>query len=135
MTPETIRSKFILKYGSSKYIEFVLSLYEAFPFRSRLFYWQEQLMESLFAELSVITPTVQEVYSIFSHCPIHNIQLKTDIIPVVNGNVLYTDSDLQKKNKENPLANTIAPRNLDHFVYPTEIEVWFCSECRLNIGK
>jgi hypothetical protein len=88
MSPDLIRYKFIEEFGRVEYKEFVLSLYEAFPLRDKLFFWQEQLIEKIFNDLNIPQPTIEEVYSIFNCCPIHDAKLNADIVPIIDGNNL-----------------------------------------------
>jgi hypothetical protein len=131
MSSNGIRSEFIEKFGKAKYDEFVLSLYEAFPLRERLFFWQEKLLEQLFNYLGIPLPTLKEVYSIFNHCPIHDIELKEGNVPIINGNDRKYNFLLIEQIKLFPLANINAPRDLDRFEYPETINVLYCPQCRI----
>jgi hypothetical protein len=130
MSSEQIRKKFIQKFGKGKYEEFVVSLYDSFPLRDRLFFWQEKLLERLFKELAISVPSVKEIYFIFKYCPIHDLELKTDNVSIINGNNYSPNFTLQEEKSYFPLANINAPRDLDRFTYPETVNVLYCSDCR-----
>lgn len=130
MTSDSIRHSFIETFGDEKYEEFVLSLYEAFPLREKLLFWQDKLLDGFFKDLNIQRPILEEVYSIFGHCPMHDTALKKDNVPIINGNA-YTDHlTLREERKLFPFANVHAPRDLDRFEYPERIDVLYCSKCR-----
>ena len=130
MSSDFIRLKFIDKYGKTKYIEFVLSLYDYFPRRDTLFFWQEKLINDLSNELGFKKIDIEKVYKTFNFCPLHDIELLKDNIPIVNGNNYKDPFDLTLRKQLFPLANTNAPRNLDQFSYPNTIDVFYCPTCR-----
>ncbi len=130
MSPDLIRYKFIEKFGRVEYKEFVLCLYEAFPLRDRLSFWQEQLIEKIFNDLNIPQPTIGEVYSVFNYCPIHDVKLNADIVPIIDGNKMDSALSHREEEKRYPLANVIAPRNLDWFKYPENVEILYCFICR-----
>jgi hypothetical protein len=135
MSFDHIRDKFIEKFGKAKYEEFVLSLYESFPLIERLLFWQERLLEELCYDLSIPKPKVEEVYSIFNRCPIHNVELKQDTVLIINGNGYKPSFSLKEDKKLFPLANSVAIRDLDRFNYPESIKVLYCSNCRQEQSK
>jgi hypothetical protein len=126
MQPDIIRIRFIEKFGLAKYIEFVLSLYESFPRRNTLFYWQENLIKELSTGFSIEINGLDELYKIFCYCPIHNIELLNEDVPVVDGN----EPQESNYNSLYPLANINAPRDLDRLKYPQWIDIFYCPKCR-----
>ena len=139
MSLDIIRKKFIENFGREKYKEFVLTLYESFPIRTKLFFWQEQLITKLSLELNRQQIDIEEVFSIFNHCPIHDVELKEDTVHIVNGLNYEGDSLTDKELELFPLANTEACRNLELGNYPENIDVLYCPACRserlLKINK
>ena len=127
MKLELIREKFIEMYGTEKYKEFVLTLYEAFPLRERLFFWQEEMLNNFCKHFNIGHIDYEKTYSVFNYCPVHNVKLEKDIIPIVDGNSLEVG---KKREYLNPFANLVAPRNLEMFEYPKTVEVYFCQTCR-----
>jgi len=130
MTSDVIRLKFITKYGEDKYQEFVLSLYEAFPRPDSLKFWQEKLINELIKELNFHQLSLEEVYNIFNYCPIHNVELLGDNVPIINGMELKEPLDFNLRKQLFPLVNINAPRDLDRFEYPKSIDIYYCPVCR-----
>jgi len=130
MSSNIIRKKFIENYGREKYKEFVLTLYESFPIRTRLFFWQEQLINKLSLELHLQQIDIEEVFSIFNHCPIHDVKLKEDTVCIVDGSNIQRDISIDKELELFPMANTKAFRNLELRNYPEKINVLYCPNCR-----
>jgi hypothetical protein len=130
MENDIIRKKFIEVFGNDKYVEFVLSLYESFPKRDRLFFWQEQLLIELSKYIENKQLIHKEIYSIFNHCPIHDKELIKDLVPVINGNRYKSHISSLDEKKLFPLANVYALRDLDSNKYPDHIEILYCPNCR-----
>jgi len=130
MEPAIIRKQFVEVFGFEKYKQFVLTLYEAFPVRDRLFFWQEQMLKNLSEHFNIRPITYEEVYLIFNQCPLHNAELKRDIVPIVDGNNCQDMKFTEIDNSSFPLSNVIAPRDLERFNYPEELEVYYCHDCR-----
>jgi hypothetical protein len=130
MENDLIRKKLIELFGNEKYVEFVLSLYESFPKRDRLFFWQEQLLAEFNKYLNHKQLDYEEVYLIFNFCPIHDLELGKDFVPVINGNRFKSDISSLDEKKFFPLANIYALRDLDNIKYPDKIEVVYCANCR-----
>lgn len=130
MSSDFIRKKFIEIFGREKYKEFILTLYESFPIRNKLFFWQEQLLIKLSLELNRKQIDFKEVFSIFNHCPIHNVELKKDTVPIRNGVNIIRDISFVKELELFPLANVEAFRNSELTNYPENIDVLYCPKCR-----
>jgi hypothetical protein len=130
MSFDFIRLKFIDKYGKTKYNEFVLSLYDSFPRRDTLFFWQEKLVNDLFKELNIQLLDLDDVYKIFNYCPLHDIELLHDNVPIVDGENYKEVYDYSLSRQLFPLANINAPRDLTRFTYPQNLNVYYCSTCR-----
>jgi len=130
MEHDFIRNKFIEMFGEEKYVEFVLSLYESFPLREKLFFWQGQLLKELCNDLKLHSINFEETYMIFNHCPIHDMELKSDFVPVLNGNRFENPISPFEEKKSFPLANTCALRDCERFKYPENIEILYCPDCR-----
>jgi hypothetical protein len=128
MTNNNIRKEFANNIGKEKYIHFVLTLYEAFPLRNKLFFWQEQLLSNFSRKFDIPQISVSNIYEIFNHCPIHDYELIKDTVPVVDGN--RANTNLTQTKELCPLANIDAPRNLEMFDYSESIEVLYCTICR-----
>jgi len=60
---DVTRIKFIEYVGKEKYKDFVLTLFEAFPIRDRLFLWQEQLLVKFSSDLNLPSIKFEDVYS------------------------------------------------------------------------
>jgi hypothetical protein len=130
MLPDFIRFKFMEKYGDVKYKEFVLSLYLHFPRRDTLLFWQERLIKELLIELGIQEIEIEEIYNVFNHCPVHDIELLKDNVPIVDG-VEYIDPiNWGLQEKLFPLVNINALRDLNSSLYPRTIELLFCPSCR-----
>lgn len=130
MTSNFVRSKFIEKYGEAKYKEFVLSLYDIFPRADNLLFWQEKLIVELTKELGLSQPNTDDVFNIFNYCPVHNVELLDDNVPIINGMELKEPLDINLRKQLFPLANVNAPRYLDRFEYPKSIDIKYCPSCR-----
>lgn len=130
MTIEEIRVEFEKFIGNEKYIHFVLTLYEAFPLRNRLFFWQEQLLEDFTHKFDLEIIEFKKVHQIFNHCPIHNYQLKSDNVPIVDGNEINSKISYERAKELFPMANIIASRDLERFSYPKTVDVVYCDKCR-----
>jgi hypothetical protein len=130
MEPEIIREQFIEYFGFDQYKMFVLTLYEAFPLRDKLFIWQDQMLEKFCEQLKIEQITYEEIYLIFNTCPLHRVQLKKDIVPIVDGNKQCDIVFNQTVNYLFPFSNVDAPRDLERFAYPKEVEVYYCQDCR-----
>ncbi len=127
---DTTRKKFMEFVGKEKYIEFVLTLYETFPLRDKLFFWQEQLLKKFSNEFNLRTIEFNELYSIFNNCPIHDNVLKEGVVPIIDGNTYKPVLPYEKEKEIYPMANDIAPRNLEMMDYPESVEVFYCPQCR-----
>ena len=130
MSPLTIRNKLIAQLGQDKYKELVLSLYEEFPLRTKLLFWQERLINEVFKELDIAWDNVAQLFSIFNHCPLHHLELRKDNVPIVDGNTYQSALTLREEKLLFPLANVIVPRNLELRNYPQRIDVVYCPGCR-----
>lgn len=130
MTSGELRTEFEKFAGLEKYIHFVLTLYEAFPLRKKLFYWQEQLLND-FSNKFVIEPiTIESALVIFNHCPIHNYKLINEKVAIVDGNKIVQKVSYKTSQEYFPMANINAPRDLDRYNYPKNVEVMYCEKCR-----
>ncbi|WP_438423886.1 hypothetical protein [Aquimarina macrocephali] len=129
MTTEQIRNGFKKFIGDEKYNHFVLTLYEAFPLRGRLFFWQEELLKKFSNEFQIDQIEFENVYNIFNHCPVHNYELKNDDVSIVDGEIL-PEEFYQKEKNLFPMANFNAPRNLERFRYPKSVAIVYCDKCR-----
>ncbi len=130
MDRKTIREKFVEMYGQEQYNRFVLTLYDSFPLRDKLFYWQEQMLNDFCEEINLEMIDYENTYSVFNQCPLHGDELNMEIVPIVDGNT-YPDLGLyQTSSNLFPLSNVNAPRDLERFSYPEEVEVYYCEECR-----
>lgn len=130
MTAEEIRVGFEKYVGSEKYNYFVLTLYEAFPLRSRLFFWQEQLLKEFTNEHDLDLIEFEDIHKIFNHCPVHNYVLKNDNVPIVDGNSINPNFSYEQEKEFSPMANINAPRDLERFSYPKSVDVLYCEKCR-----
>ena len=130
LPPEEIRKEFAEFVGIEKYTEFVLTLYEAFPLRERLFFWQEQLLHDFSREMEMESIAFESVHAIFNQCPIHNYVLKNENVPIVDGNQIRSSVSYEESQKTFPMANVNAPRDLERFDYPKEVNVMYCEKCR-----
>ncbi|UKN00202.1 hypothetical protein K6119_10705 [Paracrocinitomix mangrovi] len=130
MTPEEIRTRFQEFVGDEDYINFVLSLYDRFPRPENLHLWQEKLLTDFSNKFGTDPINTTDVYKIFSHCPIHDFELKPDKVVIVNGNEIAASIPYEKERELFPLANVNAPRDLDRFEYPESVEVVYCERCR-----
>ena len=130
MSSNFIRSKFIEKYGVNKYEEFVLSLYQSFPLKKSLVFWQEKLLKELCKDLDIPLIEQENVHRVFNSCPKHNIELEKDNVLIVDGNKIADHIQYNIERKLFPLANVDAPRDLDRFQYLERIEILYCSCCR-----
>ena len=130
MSPKQVQNNFIEFYGKEKYIEFVLSLYEAFPLRDELFFWQEKLLNNFSEHFRLPKIGIKTVHSNFNCCPLHNTELEKDIVPIVDGNGYQPVLPYSEGVKVFPMANLDAPRNLEMFSYPEKVDVFYCSNCR-----
>jgi hypothetical protein len=127
---EDIRIGFKEMVGNEKYIHFVLTLYEAFPLRNRLFFWQEQLLEDFTNKFDLETIEFGQVHEIFNHCPVHNYELKDDNVLIVDGNEINSKVSYEREKEFFPMANIHAPRDLERFKYPKDVNVVYCKKCR-----
>lgn len=134
MIAKKLREAFKEFVGKEKYILFILTLYEAFPLRNKLFFWQEQLLKDFSNKFDIKLITIENIYQIFNYCPIHNYELKNDNVPIVDGNEFEPKISHQKAKELFPMANLYAPRDLTRFIYPKNIEVVYCEKCR-DISK
>ena len=132
---DVTRIKFIEYVGKEKYKDFVLTLFEAFPIRDRLFLWQEQLLVKFSSDLNLPSIKFEDVYSIFNHCPIHDIELKEDTVPIIDGSNIKSVIPYEKQLEISPMANVDAPRNLEMQDYPESVEVFYCFQCRVEREK
>ena len=66
MTNEEIRSEFKKFVGNEKYKHFILTIYEAFPLRKRLFFWQEQLLKDFTNEFDLEIIEFSKIHKIFN---------------------------------------------------------------------
>lgn len=130
MTNEKIRSEFEKFVGNEKYKHFILTIYEAFPLRKRLFFWQEQLLKDFTNEFDLEIIEFSKIHEIFNYCPVHNYQLKSDNVPIVDGNEINSKISYEREKELFPLANIIAPRDLERFSYPRKVDVVYCKKCR-----
>jgi|SRR5688572_3089260 len=130
MIAEQIRNAFKDFVGKEKYVHFILTLYEAFPLRDRLFFWQEQLLKDFSNEFGIKPIIIENIYQIFNHCPIHNYELKKDNVPIVDGNEITSNLPYQKEKDHFPMANLNAPRDLARSNYPKYVDVVYCKKCR-----
>ncbi len=130
VTHEDIRTAFEEFAGTEKYRHFVLTLYEAFPLRDQLFFWQEELLGEFSKHFKRHVIQHSEVYKIFNHCPVHKGQLKSDTVAIVDGSKASHRIPYSLQEEFFPLAHVDAPRNLEMFVYPENIDVLYCEACR-----
>src|SRR5690606_36199398 len=115
---------------NEKYEHFVLTLYEAFPLRDRHFFWQEQLLTEFSTQFNIEPINIENIHMIFNHCPILNSGLKNDTVPIVDGNKMDYKIPYEKEKRIFPMANIYAPRDLERFTYPKDVEVLYCEKCR-----
>ncbi|MFD2566732.1 hypothetical protein [Pseudotenacibaculum haliotis] len=130
VTHKEIRTEFEEFVGTEKYRHFVLTLYEAFPLRDQLFFWQEELLEEFSTHFKRHVIQHSEVHKIFNHCPVHKVQLKSDTVAIVDGSKASHRIPYSLQEEFFPLANVDAPRNLEMFEYPEDIDVLYCEQCR-----
>ena len=130
LTAEEIRKGFEKFVGNEKYNQFVLTLYEAFPLRDKLFFWQEQLLKDYSNEFNIEPIVFETVYEIFNHCPVHNYKLKNGNMPIVDGNKIVQRVSNERAKEPFPMANFNAPRDLERFSYPKSVDVAYCEKCR-----
>lgn len=130
MTTGEIRTSFEKYVGNDKYNHFILTLYEAFPLRNRLFFWQEQLLKEFTNEYDLELIELRQAHKIFNHCPVHNYELKNDNVPIVDGNSISSNFSNEKEKEFFPMANVNAPRDLERFSYPKNVDVIYCDKCR-----
>lgn len=130
LTNEQIRTEFKKFVGNDKYTHFILTLYEAFPLREKLFFWQEELLNKFSQEYNIEEIEYKNVYEIFNHCPIHDFELKKDTVKIVDGNDITPKTSYEKEKKLFPMANINAPRDLERFSYPKDVDVVYCEKCR-----
>ena len=74
--------------------------------------------------------THEEIYSVFNSCPLHQVKLKKDVVPIVDGNNHCDKVFNQTAKSIFPFSNVDAPRDIDRFAYPKEVEVYYCQACR-----
>lgn len=130
MRSEEIRKKFKDFVGNEKYEHFVLTLYEAFPLRKRLFFWQEHLLTEFSIECNIEPINFENIHKIFNHCPIHDFELKKDTVLIVNGNEMVPKISYEEEKRISPMANINASRDLERFNYPNDVDVVYCQKCR-----
>ncbi|TSE03075.1 hypothetical protein [Aquimarina algiphila] len=130
MTEEQIRNGFEEFVGNKKYNHFVLTLYEAFPLRDRLFFWQKQLLKDFSDEFNIDPIMFENVHNIFNHCPVHNHELKNENVPIVDEGQILPEAFYKREKDFFPMANINAPRDLERFSYPKSVDVVYCQKCR-----
>lgn len=130
MTVEEIRIGFEKFVGNDKYVHFILTLYEAFPLRDRLFFWQEKLLKDFANKFDLKPIEFVQIHKIFNHCPVHSNELKIDTVPIVDGNEINSKISNEKEKEFFPMANINAPRDLERFSYPKTVNVLYCDKCR-----
>ena len=130
MSIEDIRKEFLKFVGIEKYEHFVLTLYESFPLRDKLFFWQEQLLSDFSNEFNITPISFENVHQIFNYCPIHEFELKKDTIPIIDGNNVVTKLSYKREKEFFPMANIDAPRDLERFDYPNYVDIVYCEKCR-----
>lgn len=62
MSAKEIRKEFEEFVGNEKYKHFILTLYEAFPLRDKLFFWQEQLLTDFSTIFDIEPISFQNIY-------------------------------------------------------------------------
>lgn len=129
-TKNQIRKEFKKFVGNEKYNHFILTLYEAFPLREKLFFWQEELLKNFSNECDIEPIVNENVHEIFNHCPIHDFELKKDNVEIVDGNGISPKISYEREKELFPMANINAPRDLERFNYPKDVEVVYCEKCR-----
>ena len=130
MTAQEIRKEFKESVGNEKYNHFVLTLYEAFPLRDRLFFWQEELLGNFSNEYNIEPISFENIHKIFNHCPIHNFELKNDSVLIIDVNEIVPKISYEKEKEIFPMSNMNAPRDLERFNYPKNVDVVYCEICR-----
>ncbi|RZS93932.1 hypothetical protein [Aquimarina brevivitae] len=130
MTYEEIRIEFEKFVGNEKYNHFILSLYDTFPLKKRLLFWQESLLKDFFNKYDLETIEYEQIYRIFNRCPVHHYKLKHDTVTIIDGNEVNSTISYRKEKNLFPMANIYAPRDLNRFSYPKKVNVVFCSRCR-----
>ncbi len=111
LSNEEIRIDFKEYVGIDKYKHFVLTLYEAFPLRERLFFWQEELLTKFLPKIDIEPINYENVHKIFDHCPVHELELQNDTVLIVDGNELVPKISYNRKMELFPMANINAPRD------------------------
>ena len=127
---DQIRIEFKKFVGNEKYNHFILTLYEAFPLREKLFFWQEELLKNFSNEFDIEPILFENVHEIFNHCPIHDFELKKDNVKIVDGNDIIPKISYEREKELFPMANINAPRDLERFNYPKDVDVVYCEKCR-----
>lgn len=133
MTNDKKRIRFRELFGEVKYKNFVLSIYESYPWTNleRLFYWQMDFLSEFESKYGIEPIGIENLREIFTQCPVHHFELKVDIIPIVDGKKILRNESYYKAEKENfPLAYVNAPRDLERMTYPENIKKVYCEKCR-----
>lgn len=130
LTVEEIRIGFEKFVGNEKYNHFILTLYETFPLRERLFFWQEELLNDFANKFNLEPIEFRQIHKIFNHCPVHSYELKNDTVPIVDGNEINSKIINEREKELFPMANINAPRDLERFSYPKTVNVVYCDKCR-----
>ena len=89
-----------------------MTLYEVFPLREKLFFWQEELLHNFSQENNIERIRYKNVYEIFNHCPIHDFELKKDTVKIVDGNDV------------NPKHHTTEKKNSFQWQILMRLETW-----------
>jgi hypothetical protein len=84
----------------------------------------------LFKELGIQKIDLDETHKIFNYCPLHDIELITDNVPIVDGENYKGTFEFSSSRQLFPLANINAPRDLSRFDYPQNLNIHYCVICR-----
>jgi hypothetical protein len=130
MSEPDIRAAFECELGSDRYREFLTKLHGTCEAKQRLLYWQNEAWEAFARRHNLSVSGFAEVSKLLRCCPLHQVELQRDVVPIVYGTQAPpSDPSIAKERLYFPYANEVAYgscREEDQ----KEREIFFCSECR-----
>jgi hypothetical protein len=106
---QVLASQFLAFCGPERFRKFVLQLHRECRSKGRLLFWQEQLWAEFAAtEPGEIPFSVEGIAEALRLCPVHELPLESEEVPIVYGLVRFPPGYVQAREERFPFANEVA---------------------------
>lgn len=104
MDISVFRQAFRTHCGEEGANKFSSAFLHSFPFKQRLYFWQEQMLDGLCKAHGLPYPEPEALPALFNFCAIHGDDLLPDRVPIFYGTFMPASEEDKRRSARHPYA-------------------------------